>query len=120
MRQILWEYDRETVFDFYYNLCYYFATSKGFDEQDLATLLCVQRAARLPNQTADRARYLAIATREKELSVANELNPVAGGGEAKEVILPSGGEDTQMDEQKYCGYCGAVNPTRAIFLCTVR
>jgi len=129
--EILKQYDRETVFDFYYNLCYYFATSNGFDEQDLATLLCVQRAASLSNQAASTARNFAVTVahkkelffefslrakaHKKELSAANELNPVTGGGEAKGVIFPSGEADTQMDEQKYCRYCGAVNPTRAIF-----
>jgi DNA-directed RNA polymerase subunit RPC12/RpoP len=43
-----------------------------------------------------------------------ESHPAAGGDD-KGSIFPSGGADTQVDEQKYCRYCGAANPIRALF-----
>ena len=131
--EVLKHEDRKTVSDLYYDLCSYFASSNRFDEQDLATLLCVQRAARLSNQEASRAHFLGLAiARKKELSAANELvsastspTPSAPAPptpqEPSDYQRPSPppkpqmGMDTQMDEQKYCIYCGAANPTIALF-----
>jgi hypothetical protein len=92
-RETLQHYDRKTSFDFYYGLCYHFSTSNGFKEQDLATLLCVQQATRLPDLHALRARNFAVAAREKECTAKAHERARAVKAEKKH-------------DRGYCKECG--------------